>query len=76
MRYLLSIRTVYPRSGARVWYDDQRQVHRQIYEGDQAVDYAFMGEDPDAADNSWLREAYKDRIPIVYFLGTSPGRYP
>lgn len=75
MRYLLSIRTVYPRSGARVWYDDQRQVHRQIYEGDQTVDYAFMGEDPDAADNRWLREAYEERIPIVYFLGTSPGRY-
>lgn len=75
MRYLLSIRTVYPRSGARVWYDDQRQVHRQIYEGDQTVDYAFMGEDPDAADNRWLREAYEDRVPIVYFLGTSPGRY-
>lgn len=50
MRYLLSIRTVFPRSGARVWYDDQRQVHRQIYEGDEAVDYAFMGKDVDAAD--------------------------
>src|SRR3970040_3156767 len=48
MRYLLSIRTVFPRSGARVWYDDQRQVHRQIYEGDEAVDYAFMGETPAA----------------------------
>ncbi len=34
MRYLLSIRTVFPRSGTRVWYDDQRQVHRQICEGD------------------------------------------
>ena len=31
MRHLLSIRTVFPRSGARVWYDDQRDVHRQIY---------------------------------------------
>jgi putative restriction endonuclease len=75
MRYLLSIRTVYPRSRARVWYDDQRRVHRQIYEGDQTVSYAFMGEDPDAADNRWLREAYQDRVPLIYFLGTSPGRY-
>jgi putative restriction endonuclease len=24
MRFLLSIRTVYPRPGARVWYDDHR----------------------------------------------------
>jgi len=28
MQYLLSIKTVFPRSGARVWYDDQREVHR------------------------------------------------
>jgi putative restriction endonuclease len=38
MRYLLSIKTVFPRSGARVWYDDQREAHRQIYEGDETVD--------------------------------------
>lgn len=75
MRHLLSIRTVYPRTGARVWYDDQRDVHRQIYDGDQVVDYAFMGEDADAADNRWLREAFESQIPVIYFLGTSPGRY-
>jgi putative restriction endonuclease len=75
MRFLLSIRTVYPRPGARVWYDDQRQVHRQIYEGDEAVDYAFMGENPDAAENRWLREAMHNAVPIIYFLGTSPGVY-
>lgn len=75
MRYLLSIRTVYPRSGARVWYDDQRHVHRQIYEGDEAADYAFMGQNPDAADNRWLREAMENRIPVIYFLGVAPGLY-
>src|SRR5882672_3712079 len=75
MRFLLSIRTVFPRSGARVWYDDQREVHRQIYEGDEALDYAFMGANPDAADNRWLREAMENRIPIIYFLGVAPGFY-
>src|SRR5712675_891387 len=75
MRFLLSIRTVFPRPGARVWYDDQRQVHRQIYEGDEAVDYAFMGKDADAADNRWLREAMENRTPIIYFLGVAPGLY-
>ncbi len=45
MRYLLSIKTVYPRTGARVWYDDERDVHRQIFEGDETVDYTFMGQD-------------------------------
>src|SRR6266568_5971192 len=31
MAGLLSIRTVFPRQGGRVWYDDQREAHRQIY---------------------------------------------
>lgn len=75
MRFLLSIRTVFPRPGARVWYDDQRQVHRQIYDGDETVDYAFMGQNSDAAENRWLREAMQNAVPIIYFLGTSPGVY-
>jgi putative restriction endonuclease len=75
MRFLLSIRTVYPRPGARVWYDDQRQVHRQIYEGDEAVDYAFMGQNADAAENRWLRDAMQNAIPFIYFLGIAPGIY-
>src|SRR3546814_11216109 len=69
------LRTVFPRSGARVWYADQRQVHRQIFESDEAVDYAFMGQDPGAADNRWLREAYEHEVPVIYFLGVAPGRY-
>lgn len=75
MLYLLSVTTVFPRTGGRVWYDDQLHVHRQIYEGEGAVEYAFMGEDPNAADNRWLREAYENRIPIIYFLGVAPARY-
>lgn len=75
MQFLLSIKTVFPRTGARVWYDDQREVHRQIYEGDDAVDYAFMGDDPAAADNRWLREAMENRVPVIYFLGVAPGYY-
>src|SRR5258708_37697515 len=75
MRFLLSIRTVYPKPGGKVWYDDQRDVHRQIFEGDETIDYAFMGQDPDAADNRWLRGAFEHRIPIIYFLGIAPGCY-
>jgi putative restriction endonuclease len=75
MRHLLSIRTVFPRTGARVWYDDQRTVHEQIERGDELVEYAFMGNNPDAADNRWLREACTDRVPIIYFLGVAPSRY-
>lgn len=75
MKFLLSIRTVFPEPGRRVWYDDQTQVHRQIFEGNDAIDYAFMGDDPDAADNRWLREAMEDQIPIIYFIGVAQGRY-
>jgi putative restriction endonuclease len=75
MRFLLSIKTVFPKPGGKVWYDDQREVHRQIFEGDETIDYAFMGQDPNAADNRWLREAFENRIPIIYFLGIAPGRY-
>jgi putative restriction endonuclease len=75
MHYLLSVRTVFPKPGARVWYDDQREVHRQIYEGEETVDYSFMGNNADAADNRWLREAFESHIPIIYFLGISPGTY-
>src|SRR6266851_3884816 len=75
MRYLLSIRTVYPSTGRRVWYDDQRRVHAQIERGEELIDYAFMGTDPDAADNRWLREAGEAQIPVLYFLGVAPQRY-
>jgi putative restriction endonuclease len=75
MRFLLSIRTVFPKPGARVWYDDQREVHRQLFESEETIDYAFMGDNPDAADNRWLRDAFENQVPVIYFLGISPGRY-
>src|SRR6478609_9380678 len=34
-----------------------------------------MGQDPEVADNRWLREAFENQIPIIYFLGIAPGRY-
>lgn len=75
MKYLLSVKTVFPSRGRKVWYDDQREVHEQINRGDELVDYAFMGDDPNAADNRWLREAAEAQIPIIYFLGVAPQRW-
>src|ERR1700731_4346449 len=37
MRFLLSIKTVFPKPGGKVWYDDQREVHRQIISGWDAM---------------------------------------
>jgi putative restriction endonuclease len=75
MRFLLSIRTVFPKSGGKVWYDDQRNVHSQIFDGEETIDYAFMGQNPEAADNRWLREAFENQVPVIYFLGFAPGHY-
>jgi putative restriction endonuclease len=55
------------------WYDDQLNVHRQIFAGDEQLDYAFMGTDPSAPENVWRREAAPRQIPFIYFLGVSPG---
>jgi hypothetical protein len=63
MRFLLSIKTVFPKPGGKVWYDDQREVHRQIFEGDETIDYAFMGEDPDAADNAAVAPTITVTVP-------------
>ena len=73
MEHLLSIKTVFLRKGARVWYDDQREAHRQIYAGDDVVDDQFMGTDPNSPDNRWLRDGIERQTPIIYVLGTSPG---
>lgn len=75
MSHLLSIKTVYPSPGRRVWYSDQEKVHQQIYAGVETVNYAFMGQNPDAAQNRWLREAHELRVPVIYFLGIAPGKY-
>jgi putative restriction endonuclease len=75
MRHLLSVTTVVPRRGRRVWYADQISLHRDIYLGESGVVYSFMGKDPDAPQNSWLLEAAELRIPIVYFVGIKPSLY-
>jgi putative restriction endonuclease len=75
MRFLLSVRTVYPAKGRKVWYDDQREVHEQIERGEELIDYAFMGDNPESPDNRWLREAMQEQIPVIYFLGVAPARY-
>lgn len=75
MKYLLSIRTVFPKPGNKIWYDDQRQVHQSLYKSEEFVDYAFMGSNPEAADNRWLHEVSDSQIPIIYFIGVAPGHF-
>lgn len=75
MKFLLSIKTVFPRPGNRVWYDDQRRLDQWETGSADTIEYAFMGKDPNAADNRWLREAMENQIPVIYFMGVAPGKY-
>ncbi|MCU0666974.1 MAG: HNH endonuclease [Candidatus Omnitrophica bacterium] len=37
--------------------------------------YRYRGKDPAHRDNVGLRELMKRRVPLIYFIGTVPGRY-
>ena len=75
MPFLLSIRTVVPKSGRKVWYDDQLDAHRQIFGGVEGIDYALKGNNPNDAYNRWMLEASENNVPVIYFLGIAPAVY-
>lgn len=75
MKFLLSIQTVFPKKSGKIWYEDQIDAHRKFFNSAESIHYDFMGDNPDAAENRWLREAYENQIPIIYFLGIAPGQY-
>ena len=75
MPFVLSIRTSVPKPGRKLWYDDQHAAHAQVYDGQDGIDYAFMGDNPHQAQNRWLREAHDRQLPLIYFLGVSPAVY-
>lgn len=75
MKYLLSITTVIAARGRRIWYADQTSAHSDIYSGEAEASYSFMGSDPSAPQNQWLKDAAERQIPIIYFLGIKPGLY-
>ena len=75
MSHLLAIKTFIPSREEKIRYDDQREVHNQIFQGEETVEYAFMGDNPKAAQNLWLREAYEHGVPVIYFMGFSHRRY-
>ena len=44
-------------------------------EGSSRLTYAYRGTDPQHRDNRGLRQAMRDRIPLVYFVALTPGVY-
>ena len=73
MRFLLSINTVFPKTGNRVWYDDQRDVHHRIFDGDEMVDYAFMGEKPGRRRQSLATRSVREPDSDHLFSGNRAG---
>jgi putative restriction endonuclease len=72
MSAALSIRTVAPRAGRRIWYRDQ--VGEPDYRtGLLAYDLARGGKDD--STNRALDEAARLGAPLVYFVGVSPAVY-
>lgn len=67
-RGALSVKTPVPRIGRTTRYDDVS------IESDSFV-YKFQGNDPNARDNQWLREAWQDQSPLVYFYGVAETYY-
>jgi putative restriction endonuclease len=65
MRYALSVRTVFPVSGRRVWYDDQQRVYQQIQ----------MGDDLRAARNvvGIIIGIISEKLIIAYYAASSNG---
>jgi len=75
MQRLLSIKTVHPKPGGKIWYSDQYTAREEVYRAEEHVTYAFQGTDPASFDNQWLREAMLNQVPLIYFFGVAPGRY-
>ncbi|HEV7821645.1 MAG TPA: HNH endonuclease, partial [Burkholderiales bacterium] len=75
MRELLSIKTAFPIVDGKVWYDDPRAAHADIYAEDISIDCTFSLGDSDAAQVELLHDAIRNRVPIIYFLAASPRRY-
>lgn len=64
---VLSVKSTLPRAGRfRRYVDDRR---------DEALFYSLQGSDPTSHDNQYLKEAYEEQTPFIYFHGVAPGSY-
>lgn len=74
MSGILSIKTVVPKPGGKVWYADQVK-DEQIASLDRVIKYSFKGTNPEDPKNRGLRDAMLKRLPLIYFYGVKPGSY-
>lgn len=64
----LSIRTVFTEPGSTPPYEDAEGA-------DGLIRYKYRGNDPLHPENKALRRAYLQQLPLIWFVGVSPGMY-
>jgi putative restriction endonuclease len=64
----ISVTTTPPQPGSAAPYDDGVGA-------DGLLRYRYQGDDPHNHFNTGMREAFRRRLPLVYFLGIEKGRY-
>jgi putative restriction endonuclease len=55
--------------------DDRPRPYNDTIGDDGLLRYSYRGTDPNHHENRGLREAMRQRVPLVYFHGVVPGRY-
>jgi putative restriction endonuclease len=68
MTAALSIRTTY--TGPR-----RTPPYNDAIGPDGLQRYKYRGDDPDHPENVALRQAMRDQLPLIWFVGTAPGQY-
>lgn len=68
MSAALAIRTTFTQPGKTPPYAD-------LVGSDGLQRYKYRGADPLHSENIALRRALKDRLPLIWFVGVSPGQY-
>ncbi len=71
----LSIKTVVPRSGRTLWYEDQELGSDRFDAQTGLLRYDLARGGPDEATNRSLRLAMERRAPLIYFVGVEPAVY-
>lgn len=64
----LSFRTTFTAPGQSPPYEDETGR-------DGLLRYQYRGTDPDHPENRAMRQAFLKKLPLIWFVGVSPGRY-
>lgn len=73
MPYVLSLRTGPGKAAEQ--YEGHRRTVLSVLSGAQHLQYDFKSGGPDLAQNRYLTDAFRNNIPLIYFLSAGQGSY-